>query len=67
MLQDFTRRIQKYEALRDDISFLRRLIPLNFFCLDCNEMNDTLWKMVDDLRTYLVNYHVENSQTHNKK
>ncbi|GFG29080.1 hypothetical protein Cfor_00250, partial [Coptotermes formosanus] len=66
-LEDFTRRIEEYETLRDDICFLRRLIPLNFFCLDCNEMNDTLWKMVDDLRAYLVNYHVENSRTHNKK
>lgn len=66
-LQDFTRRIEKYEALRDEICFLRRSIPLNFICLDCCELNDTLWKMVDDLRTYLVNYQVENNRTHNRE
>ncbi|KAJ9576848.1 hypothetical protein L9F63_006622, partial [Diploptera punctata] len=67
LLKDFTRRIDKYNDLKNEICFLRRVIPLNFISLDCNELNDTLWNLVDELRNHLVDYHVNNNRTHNRE
>ena len=66
-LQDFTRRIEKYNELKTEICYLRRVIPLNFISLDCNELNDTLWNLVNELRSHLVEYHVNNNRTHNRE
>ncbi|CAB3253984.1 unnamed protein product [Arctia plantaginis] len=57
-LKDFTARIYMYEALRDEILFLRRDIPLNMVMLDCGPINDTLWDIVNGLRTYIVDHFI---------
>jgi dynein heavy chain len=66
-LKDFARRIYQYEELREELIFLRRSIPLNFISLECGELNDTLYKIVDDLRSYIVNYFIAENHNHNRK
>ncbi|XP_063226606.1 dynein axonemal heavy chain 3 [Bacillus rossius redtenbacheri] len=65
-LKEFTEKIREYERLKDEIAFLRRIIPLNFISLDCNEVNDKLMHMVDDLRTNIVDFHTQKSRIHNR-
>nr|CAD7259656.1 unnamed protein product [Timema shepardi] len=65
-LKDFSRRIKKYEEMKVEIGFLRNIIPLNLVSLDCNEINAMLFQMVDELRTFLVDYHITNNHTHNR-
>ncbi|KAI5651685.1 dynein heavy chain 3, axonemal [Phthorimaea operculella] len=57
-LKDFSARIYHYERLRDEITFLRRDIPLNMIMLDCAPVNDLLWDIVNGLRTYIVDHYV---------
>lgn len=47
-----------YRALRDEIAFLRRDIPLNMLMLDCAPINDVLWGEVDALRLYIVDHFI---------
>ncbi|XP_068084555.1 dynein axonemal heavy chain 3 [Anabrus simplex] len=65
-LKDFARQIEKYDDLKKEIIFLRRTIPLNFISLDCSGINDTLWTIIDNHRSFLVNYHVDTNRTHNR-
>ncbi|XP_039753870.1 dynein heavy chain 3, axonemal [Pararge aegeria] len=55
-LKDFSARILTYRALRDEIAFLRRDIPLNMVMLDCAPVNDVLWSEVDALRQYIIDH-----------
>ncbi|CAG9584340.1 unnamed protein product [Danaus chrysippus] len=57
-LKDFSARIYMYEDLRDEIAFLRRDIPLNMVMLDCAPVNDVLWRVVDGLRSYIVDHFI---------
>lgn len=66
LVQDFTKRIQMYEALIDEIDLLRRDIPLNLINLDCSLLNDTLSETVSELRTMIVDYFINLSRTHNR-
>lgn len=65
-LKDFAKKIERYEAIKRDIIFLRRLIPLNFICLECDDANDTLYTIVDDLRKRICNYFIEQNHNLNK-
>lgn len=65
--QEFTQRIQQYEEICDEVNFLRRMIPLNLICLNCCEINDQIYDMVDELRRYIVDYFVNENRTHNRK
>ncbi|XP_028170778.1 dynein heavy chain 3, axonemal [Ostrinia furnacalis] len=57
-LKDFSARIYMYEELRDEILFLRRDIPLNMVMLDCGPINDTMWGVVDGLRSHIVDHFI---------
>ncbi|XP_047106954.1 dynein axonemal heavy chain 3 [Schistocerca piceifrons] len=65
-LKDFTKKIENYEKIRESSIFLRRNVLLHLILLDCNKINDTLYKQVDDLRSFIVDYHVNKNRTHNK-
>lgn len=65
-LKDFAKRIDKYQSIKRDIVFLRRLIPLNFICLECDDANDTLYSIVEDLRLRICNYFIEQNHNHNR-
>lgn len=65
-LKDFARKIDKYQSIKKDIVFLRRLIPLNFICLECDDVNDTLYGIVEDLRLHICNYFIEQNHNHNR-
>lgn len=66
-LKDFSKKIHHYEDLKKEIIFLRRSIPLNFISLECGELNDTLYKIIDDIRSYIVNYFITENHNHNRK
>ncbi|XP_050671120.1 dynein axonemal heavy chain 3 isoform X2 [Leptidea sinapis] len=57
-LKDFSARIYMYEALRDEIVFLRRDIPLNMILLDCGPINDVIRDIVNGLRHYIVDHFI---------
>ncbi|RZF36882.1 hypothetical protein LSTR_LSTR004570 [Laodelphax striatellus] len=65
-LKDFTKRIIMYEELRDEIAMLRRNIPLNLISLDCCELNDCLWSIVNSIRSQIVDYFILVNRTHNR-
>lgn len=65
-LKDFAKRIERYQEIKRDIIFLRRLIPLNFVCLECDDLNDLLYSIVDDLRMRICNYFIEQNHNHNR-
>lgn len=55
-----------YEELRDEILFLRRDIPLNMVLLDCAPVNDTLWAIVNGLRTQIVDHFILQNRKWNR-
>ncbi|XP_052759353.1 dynein axonemal heavy chain 3 [Galleria mellonella] len=57
-LKEFSSRIYMYEALRDEVLFLRRDIPLNMVMLDCGPINDAMWTIVDGLRQYIIDHFI---------
>ncbi|XP_050297987.1 dynein axonemal heavy chain 3 [Anthonomus grandis grandis] len=65
-LKDFSRKIYKYEELKNEIIELRRSIPLNMFLLDCGDLNEILYKIIDGLRTRIVDYFIEENHTLNR-
>ncbi|CAH0719658.1 unnamed protein product, partial [Brenthis ino] len=65
-LKDFSARIYMYEALRDEIAFLRRDIPLNMIMLDCGPINDVMWAVVDGLRQYIVDHFISVNRKWNR-
>ncbi|XP_030747452.1 dynein heavy chain 3, axonemal isoform X2 [Sitophilus oryzae] len=66
-LKDFARKIYKYEALKNEIIDLRRSIPLNMINLDCGQLNETLYQIIDGLRSKIVNYFIEENHALNRK
>ncbi|GLG98287.1 Dynein heavy chain, cytoplasmic, partial [Gryllus bimaculatus] len=66
LLEDYKMRIKGHKALKEKIALLRNTIPLNFLSLDCSELNEILWKMVDDDEAVMVNHHVSENRTLNR-
>lgn len=67
VLQDFTKRIEMYEELRDEIDLMRRDIPLNLVNLDCSQLNDMLSSLVTALRKRIVDYFIGVNRVHNRR
>ncbi|KAK6624385.1 hypothetical protein RUM44_011244 [Polyplax serrata] len=65
-LKDFEQKIKMYKEICEEITFLRKMIPLNLFCLDCTELNNQLYNMVDGLRKYIVDYFMTENRSHNR-
>lgn len=65
-LKDFSKKIRSYEDLKKELIFLRRSIPLNFISLECGELNDTLYTIIDDIRTHIVDYFINENHNHNR-
>ncbi|XP_045475837.1 dynein axonemal heavy chain 3 [Harmonia axyridis] len=66
-LKDFSKKIRAYEKKKDEIIDLRRNIPLNMVNLDCSILNDTLYNIVDGLRTHIVKYFIDDTHTTNRR
>ncbi|XP_041978336.1 dynein axonemal heavy chain 3 [Aricia agestis] len=65
-LKDFSARIRSYDALRDEITFLRCDVPLNMLQLDCSPVNDTLREAALALRQYIVDHFVAANRKWNR-
>ncbi|GJQ73710.1 DNAH3 [Trypoxylus dichotomus] len=65
-LMDVIRNIEKYEDLKVELIFLRCSIPLGLLSLECCELNDTLIRIVNDMRNYLVGFYIERNRSHNR-
>lgn len=66
-LKDFSRKIYKYEEIKNEIIDLRRSIPLNMIMLDCSHLNETLYKIIDGLRTKIVNFFIDENHQLNRR
>ncbi|CAH1180398.1 unnamed protein product, partial [Phaedon cochleariae] len=67
VLKDFARKIKKYEDIKEEVIDLRRNVPLNFFNLDCSEVNEALYAILDNLRKKTVNFFVQENHNHNRR
>ncbi|KAG5895230.1 hypothetical protein JTB14_003447 [Gonioctena quinquepunctata] len=67
VLREFAKRIWRYEEVKNEIIDLRRHVPLNLFSLDCSELNETLYTILDNLRMRIVNYFVLENRNHNRE
>ncbi|XP_017770457.1 PREDICTED: dynein heavy chain 3, axonemal-like [Nicrophorus vespilloides] len=65
-LKDFAKRIERYNEIKKEIIFIRRSVSLNCISLECGELNDSLYKIIDDLRLHIVNYFIDKSHNHNR-
>lgn len=65
--QDFAKKIYMYEDQKKEMMGLRRRIPLNLICLDCSDLNEALITILDNLRSYIVNYYVTENHNHNRR
>lgn len=50
----------------EEIMILRQNIPLNLINLNCTILNETLYKIADNLRMYIVNYFIKSNHDHNR-
>lgn len=66
-LKDCTKRIEGYELLKDELVILRNSIPLNLLSLELDELNLTLFEIIDSLRSFIVDTHIRDNHTHNRK
>ncbi|KAL1497384.1 hypothetical protein ABEB36_008364 [Hypothenemus hampei] len=65
-LKDFSKKIYHYEDIKNEIILLRRSIPLNMIALDCSELNEILYQIIDGLRTKIIDYFIEENHTINR-
>ncbi|CAG9767321.1 unnamed protein product [Ceutorhynchus assimilis] len=65
-LKDFSRKIYRYEELKNEIIELRNSIPLNMFLLDCSELNETLYDIIDGLRSKIVDHFIDENYSLNR-
>lgn len=66
-LKDFAKKIEKYQEIKQEIIFLRRLIPLNLICLECGDLNDTIYDIIEELRMRICNYFIDQNHNHNRE
>lgn len=66
-LKDFSRRIDGYDELKEELIMLRRSIPLNFLSLELLELNDTMYDIIDGLRSHIVNHFIRDNHDHNRR
>ncbi|KAH1026251.1 hypothetical protein HUJ05_010798 [Dendroctonus ponderosae] len=55
-----------YEEIKNEIIDLRRSIPLNMITLDCEQINETLYSIIDDLRMKIVDYFIDENHALNR-
>ncbi|XP_050512273.1 dynein axonemal heavy chain 3 isoform X2 [Diabrotica virgifera virgifera] len=65
-LKDFARKIKHYDELKVEFINLRKLIPMNLFNLDCAELNETLYNIIETLRMKIVNYFIAECRSLNR-
>ncbi|KAL1116324.1 hypothetical protein AAG570_005819 [Ranatra chinensis] len=67
MFQDFARKIDAFDNLKNELNDLRRNIPLNLIELDCGPLNDTMWDVIECLRNYIIEYFMDITRNNNKE
>ncbi|XP_066246402.1 dynein axonemal heavy chain 3 [Euwallacea similis] len=65
-LKDFSQKICGYKKIKDEIIELRRFIPLNMIMLDCSDLNETLYKIIDELQMKIINFFIEENHNLNR-
>lgn len=59
--------MEKFNELLVGIYYLRDFIPLNIFMLDNRKVNQTLEKLVNDLKLFISNYFATANQVENRR
>ncbi|KAF5294393.1 hypothetical protein FQR65_LT10758 [Abscondita terminalis] len=65
-MKDFGKQIEIYDMQKETLLMLRKSISLNFFSLECNFLNETLYKKIDELRTFIVDLYVKANYVRNR-
>ncbi|CAD6235446.1 GSCOCG00007903001-RA-CDS, partial [Cotesia congregata] len=64
-LQQFGNRIKDYDNLSKEICLFRNKIPLNMIEIDCTIVNDTMRIILNDLRTKICNFFLNELRLNN--
>ncbi|XP_076299082.1 dynein heavy chain 3, axonemal isoform X2 [Lasioglossum baleicum] len=65
-LREFEHRIRDYDNLRKEITLFRSKIPLNMIEIDCSLVNETLRKVLHDLRSQICDYFADELRANNR-
>ena len=65
-LDIFEVQIKKYTAIKNEITLTRINVPLNFYCLECENLNDNFRERVQRLKDRLVQFCIEQNREMNK-
>ncbi|XP_078041170.1 dynein heavy chain 3, axonemal [Augochlora pura] len=65
-LREFENRIKDYDNLRNEITLFRSKIPLNMIEIDCSLVNDTLRRILHDLRSQICDYFADELRANNR-
>ncbi|XP_078610604.1 dynein axonemal heavy chain 3-like isoform X1 [Branchiostoma floridae x Branchiostoma japonicum] len=66
-LQAFTKKINSYQQLKDEIALLRITVPLSMFTLACEDLNVDLCARAQKLKDRLVVFEVDENRVLNKE
>ncbi|XP_057310450.1 dynein axonemal heavy chain 3-like isoform X2 [Hydractinia symbiolongicarpus] len=62
----FSKKIDAYQKLSDEISGLHITVPLNMFCLNCQQLNDELVTRCNTLANKMITFIVDQNRELNK-
>nr|XP_031846529.1 dynein heavy chain 3, axonemal-like isoform X2 [Nomia melanderi] len=66
-LREFENRIRDYDSLRKEIIVFRNKVPLNMIEIDCSLVNDTIRRILYDLRSEICEHFAEELRTNNRE
>ncbi|CAG9858599.1 unnamed protein product [Phyllotreta striolata] len=66
-LKEYRKKIAYYETLKDELMYLRNVIPMNLFNLDCSELNKTLFNAADGFKNTIINHFVQLNRNLNRE
>ena len=65
-LEDFEFQINRHSNIKTEITLMIATVPLNLYCLDCNNLHDNLRERVQKLKDRFVQFCIDSNRDLNK-
>ncbi|KAB0793663.1 hypothetical protein PPYR_13283 [Photinus pyralis] len=67
IMKEYCKRLEIYDVQKEEFIMFRNSIPLNFISLECGILNQTLYDLIDELRTHIVEIFIKRNFARNRK
>ncbi|KAK5640705.1 hypothetical protein RI129_009252 [Pyrocoelia pectoralis] len=67
LMKEYAKRIEMYDVQKEEVIMYRNSVSLNFISLECSILNETLYDLINELRTHIVNIFITRNFCRNRK